>query len=295
MDNSSKANRPAPFFIRALKRWALVFVIIFALITGVDAVTALAGSKTSGSVAFRLVFAAVASVIVNILTALFIAPRMNRQYKTFRSLVMRIADEGYAEPLINEMEEQLRVCLSDRENNKLYISQYAMFLGEAYLSLHRFDDAEEKLDLADMDYMEKAAENRADINAQQNMIMYHVLLIQLSSARKDTERTEYWLKHGEKYFSRMRGKNEWVDYFIDTAYFESLMVHGQYENAMKLLKKYDDVKSIAFGIALDKARCLKRMGDMNESERYFNTAYELAANDWRRKTVELERDSDEDI
>ncbi len=294
MDNTSKAS-PAAFFIRLLKRWALVFVVIFGLITGVDAVTALAGSKTSGSVPFRLVFAAIASVIVNIIIALFIAPRLNGKYRTFRSLVLRIADEGYSEPLIKEMEEQLSVCLEDKENNKLFISQYAMFLGEAYLSLHRYDDAEEKLKLTDMEYMKKAAENPADINAQQNMIMYHVLLIQLSSARKDIENTEYWLRHGEKYFSRMRGKNEWVDYFIDTAYFESLMVHGQYENAMKLLKKYDDVKSIAFGIALDKARCMKRMGDMNESERYFNTAYELAANDWRRKTVELERDSDEDI
>ena len=296
MNDHTNKNRASAAIIYLLKRWSLVFLLIFTLITGVDAASALLGSgSTGGSVLFRLVFAAVASVIVNIVISLFIAPRMNKKYRIFRGLVMRIAEDGYSETLIDEMEKELTSCLADKEHNRLYISQYAMFLGEAYISLHRYDEAEEKLNMADMEYMERAAENKADLNAQQNMIMLHVLLIQLCSARKDVGQTEKWLSSGEKYFSRMRGKNDWVNYFIDTAYFESLLVHGQYENAMKLLEKYDNVKPISFGITLDKARCSKLMGNTDKAAEFFDAAYKLAANNWRRKTVELERDSHTDI
>ena len=294
-DHTNKSGASA-FIIYILKRWSLVFLLIFTLITGVDAASALLGDGSpGGSVLFRLVFAAVASIIINIVISLFIAPHMNKKYRTFRSIVMRIAEDGYSDVLIDEMEKELSSCLTDKEHNHLYISQYAMFLGEAYISLHSYAKAEEKLNMADMEYMEKAAENKADLNAQQNMIMLHVLLIQLCSARKDVEQTEKWLSRGEKYFSRMHGKNDWVNYFIDTAYFESLLVHEQYENAMKLLEKYDTVKPISFGITLDKARCSKLMGKTDKAAEFFDTAYKLAANDWRRKTVELERDSQTEL
>ena len=83
--------------------------------------------------------------------------------------------------------------------------------------------------------------------------------------------------------------NEITDYFIDTAYFESLMIHGQYDNAIKLLDKYASDEQLIFGVCLDKARCLMKMDRKDEAEALFDKAHDLATNDWRRKTVELER------
>ena len=279
-------------FISAFIWWSSVFVIIFFLITLMDFIyPMLSGEKLGGTVLYRVVFAAFSSAVVNIVGHLFIAPRLNKQYGMFRRILLNIAEHGYSEKIIANMEEQLRICLKDRPKNITYINQYAMFLGEAYLSLHQYDKAAEKLGLADYELMKKQALDPNNHSAKHNIVMLHVLWVQLYSACGSVKMTEQWITKGESYFSNYRGINEMSDYFVDTAYFESLMIHGQYANAMKLLEKYENDEQLKFGITFDKARCLRKMGEKQKADRLFDEAYNMATNDWRRKTVEIEKAS----
>lgn len=279
-------------FISAFIWWSSVFVIIFFLITLMDFIyPMLSGEKLGGTVLYRVVFAAFSSAVVNIVGHLFIAPRLNKQYGMFRRILLNIAEHGYSEKIIASMEEQLRICLKDRPKNITYINQYAMFLGEAYLSLHQYDKAAEKLGLADYELMKKQALDPKNHSAKHNIVMLHVLWVQLYSACGSVKMTEQWITKGESYFSNYRGINEMSDYFVDTAYFESLMIHGQYDNAMKLLEKYENDEQLKFGITFDKARCLRKMGEKQKADRLFDEAYNMATNDWRRKTVEIEKAS----
>ena len=272
--------------------WSFVFVVIFFLITLVDLVYPLiSGQKIGGTVLYRIIFSATASAIANFFVHFLIAPRLNKQYSSFRKTLLNIAEYGYSEKIIASMEEQLKVCMNDKTKNITYINQYAMFLGEAYLSLHQYDKAAEKLGLADYELMKQQACDSDDAAAKHNIVMLHVLWVQLYSACGSVKMTEQWITKGEGYFSNYRGINEMSDYFVDTAYFESLMIHGQYDNALKLLEKYENEEQLKFGITFDKARCLKKMGDKKQADILFDKAYKMATNDWRRKTVEIEKAS----
>ena len=272
--------------------WSFVFVVIFFLITLVDLIYfMISGQKIGGTVLYRLIFAVSASAIANIFIHFLIAPRLNKQYRSFRKIILNIAEYGYSEQIIASMEEQLRICLQDRSKNANYINQYAMFLGEAYLSLHQYDKAAEKLGLADYELMKKQAHDPSDASAKHNVVMLHVLWVQLYSACGSVKMTEQWITKGEGYFSNYRGINEMSEYFVDTAYFESLMIHGQYDNALKLLEKYENKEQLKFGITFDKARCFRKMGDKKQADILFDKAYKMATNDWRRKTVEIEKAS----
>ena len=278
--------------IGLIVRWAFLCGVVFVIICLIDILSSAFGNKQSGTpLAFRLIFAAIGSFIANLLLYFFITPRLNKTFSRYHRLLMKIADEGYSDETISAMEEQLEICQKDREKDLPFITHYALFLSEAYLSLHRYREAEEKLKLVDMEYMANQARIPSDKGAHQNIITLHVLWIQLYSARNDIEMTEHWVRCGEKYFTQFRGNNRITDYFIDTAYFESLLVHGQYENALKLLEKYNGDEQLAFGIELDKGRCYKRMGLLREAAAAFDAAYGLAINDWRRSMVDFERDA----
>lgn len=284
---SAKHSKLLLSFAALFMRWAMMFIVIFSLITLIDLISS--GNGRGGSVVFRIVFAAVGSVIVNFIAYFFIIPKLNKQYGVFRKILMRIAESGYSGDIIAQMEEQLRVCQSEPQKYTPYINQYAMFLAEAYLSLQEYNKAEEKLKIADMDFMEQQAKNPNSLPAQHNIVMLCVLWVQFYSALGEKSKVEDQLRFSEKYFSKYRGMNEITDYFIDTAYFESLMIHGQYDNAIKLLDKYASDEQLIFGVCLDKARCLMKMDRKDEAEALFDKAHDLATNDWRRKTVELER------
>jgi len=276
--------------LNAFMWWSFVFVVIFFLITIIDLLyPMISGQKMGGTVMYRIIFAAFSSAVANVVGHMFIAPRLNRQYGAFRRILLNIAENGYSEKTIANMEEQLRLCLKDKQKNITYINQYAMFLGEAYLSLHQYDKAAEKLGIADYELMKTQARDPNNSSAKHNIVMLHVLWVQLYSACGSVKMTEQWITKGESYFSNYRGINEMSDYFVDTAYFESLMIHGQYDNALKLLKKYENDEQLRFGITFDKARCLRKMGEKQQAELLFDEAYNMATNDWRRKTVEIER------
>lgn len=276
--------------LNAFMWWSFVFVVIFFLITIIDLLyPMISGQKMGGTVMYRIIFAAFSSAAANVVGHMFIAPRLNRQYGAFRRILLNIAENGYSEKTIANMEEQLRLCLKDKQKNITYINQYAMFLGEAYLSLHQYDKAAEKLGIADYELMKTQARDPKNSSAKHNIVMLHVLWVQLYSACGSVKMTEQWITKGESYFSNYRGINEMSDYFVDTAYFESLMIHGQYDNALKLLKKYENDEQLRFGITFDKARCLRKMGEKQQAELLFDEAYNMATNDWRRKTVEIER------
>lgn len=275
-----------------IARWAFLCGIIFVIICLIDIISSAMGNKASGTpLAFRLIFAAIGSFIANLILHFFISPRLNNTFSRYRRLLMQIADEGYSDETISAMEEQLEICQKDREKNLPLITHYALFLSEAYLSLHRYREAEEKLKLVDMEYMANQAKITNDKGAHQNIITLHVLWIQLYSAMNDIEMTEHWVRCGENFFSQFRGNNRITDYFIDTAYFESLLVHRQYENALKLLEKYSGDEQPAFGVELDKGRCYKRIGLLSEAAAAFDAAYGLAVNDWRKTMVDFERNT----
>lgn len=279
-------------FLSVFMWWAFVFMIIFFIITLIDLTYPLiTGQKIGGTVSFRIFFAALSSVIVNLFGHMVLAPRLNRQYGTFRKIIINIAEDGYSEKIIANMEEQLRLCLNDKPKNTTYINQYAMFLGEAYLSLHQYDKAAEKLGLADYEAMKLQARDPNNTAAKHNIVMLHVLWVQLYSACGSVKMTEQWIKKGETYFSSYRDINEMSEFLVDTAYFESLMIHGQYANALKLLEKYENDEQMKFGITFDKARCLRKMGEKKQADQLFDEAYHMATNDWHRKTVEIEKAS----
>lgn len=290
MKKLSLKRRSLIILLNAFMWWSFVFVVIFFLITLIDLIyPMISGQKMGGTVSYRIIFAAFSSAVANIVGNLFIAPRLNRQYGAFRRILLNIAEHGYSEKTIANMEEQLKLCLKDKQKNITYINQYAMFLGEAYLSLHQYDKAAEKLGIADYELMKNQARDPDNSSAKHNIVMLHVLWVQLYSACGSVKMTEQWITKGESYFSNYRGINEMSDYFVDTAYFESLMIHGQYDNALKLLKKYENDEQLRFGITFDKARCLRKMGEKQQAELLFDEAYNMATNDWRRKTVEIER------
>ena len=118
-----------------------------------------------------------------------------------------------------------------------------------------------------------------------------MLRVQLAAVSGDIKLTEERVASGEKVFALYRDKSEMMNYLIDTAYFESLLVHEQYETADKLLEKYKDNEELRFGYLLDKGRCYMRMGRTEQAENYFNEAYSMATNDWRRRTIDLERNN----
>ena len=282
---SPKTNKYILIFTSLFMRWAIMFIIIFSLTSLIDIIS---GQKAN-TLAFRLIFAAVGSVIANLIARLLILPRLNKQYSVFRKILQKIAENGYSDDVISKMEEQLTFCRAEPRKYTAYTNQYAMFLAEAYLSLRQFDKAEEKLEIADIDFMQLQAKNPESLPAQHNIVMLCVLWVQLYAGRNDKKMVEDQLRNSERYFAKYRGMNEITDYFMDTAYFESLMIHGQYDNALKLLDKYAKDEQLSFGVFLDKARCLKKMGRLEDADNFFNKAYEKASNDWRRKTVELER------
>ncbi|SHM33723.1 hypothetical protein [Ruminococcus flavefaciens] len=280
-----KTNKLILIFTALFMRWAMMFIIIFSLTSLIDIIS---GQKAN-TIGFRVLFAAVGSVIANLVARLFILPRLNKQYSVFRRILQKIAEHGYSDEVIAKMEEQLTFCRAEPRKYTAYTNQYAMFLAEAYLSLKQFDKSEEKLEIADIDFMQIQAKNPESLPAQHNIVMLCVLWVQLYAGRNDKKMVEDQLRNGERYFSKYRGMNEITDYFIDTAYFESLMIHDQYNNALKLLDKYANDEQLSFGVFLDKARCLKRMGKAEEADAFFNKAYDAASNDWRRKTVDIER------
>ncbi len=282
---SPKTNKYILIFTSLFMRWAIMFIIIFSLTSLIDIIS----GQRSNTIAFRVVFAAVGSVIANLIARLIILPRLNKQYSVFRKILQKIADCGYSDDVISKMEEQLTFCRAEPRKYTAYTNQYAMFLAEAYMSLRQFDKAEEKLEIADIDFMQLQAKNPESLPAQHNIVMLCVLWVQLYAGRNDKKMLEDQLRNSERYFAKYRGMNEITDYFMDTAYFESLMIHEQYENALKLLDKYTKDEQLSFGVFLDKARCLKKMGRHEDANSYFDKAYETATNDWRRKTVELER------
>lgn len=286
----SKRNKFIMIFTAVFMRWAMMFIIIFSLISLIDLFSSgLSGRQNANSVTFRVIFAAVGSVIANLVARLFILPRLNRQYMVFRKILQKIAECGYSDEVISKMEEQLTFCRAEPRKYTAYTNQYAMFLAEAYLSLRQFEKAEAKLEIADIDFMQVQAKNPESLPAQHNIVMLCVLWVQLYAGRNDKKKVEDQLRNSERYFAKYRGMNEITDYFMDTAYFESLMIHEQYDNALKLLNKYAKDEQLSFGVFLDKARCLKKMGKLDEAAAFFDRAYEQATNDWRRKTVDIER------
>lgn len=269
--------------------WFTCFVFIFIALSALDLIVSLINGEAKGSKnAFRLIFSAVSAVPACIAVQFLILPKLSKPYGTFRRILLEIAKNGYSDPLIKQMEEQLDVCRSD-ESRTSYANQYAMFLAEAYISLHSYDKAENALDRIDYEFMKNEARSINSPDVQRNIIMYHVLNVQLSAARMDKDSTEKNISLGEKVFARYRGRSEIIDYLIDIAYFESLLLHKQYDNAIRLIEKYGDSSELEFGVAFDKARCLLRKGCSSEAQELFDKAYSMATNDWRRKTVELER------
>lgn len=166
-----------------------------------------------------------------------------------------------------------------------------MFLTEACLSLQNTDKAREFFKQIDYNIIKAEFQQIKSIAVQRNMILYHVLSVQLAAAMSDVALTERCISEGEKYFSLYRNKSELMNYVIDTAYFESLMLHERYNNALNLINKYSTSDDLRFGVAFDKARCLLKMGDKQGAESLFDEAYSLAANDWRRRIIDIYRSS----
>lgn len=269
--------------------WFTCFIFIFLALSAVDLVTSLlSGDTRRPKNTFRLLFSALSAVPVCLIVQFLLLPRLSKHYGTFRRILLEIAKNGYSEFLIEQMEDQLKICRSD-DSKTSYANQYAMFLAEAYISLHCYEKAENALEQTDYKFMQNEVKNVNSSEVQRNIIMYHLLSVQLSSARMDKDMTEKNISRGEKVFSKFRGNSEITDYLIDIAYFESLLLHGQYDNAIKLIDKYSDSPELEFGVTFDKARCLLRKGCGSEAQELFDKAYSLATNDWRRKTVELER------
>lgn len=291
MKNDFKKPKDYLILLRALSAWWLLCFSIILLVTSmIDMVSPLFhGGSHMNLWLFRTVFAALAAIPASLAVYFVIIPRVDKQFRIMRRIVARIAEEGYSEPVIKDMEEQLEYCMTTRSGSSSYRNQYAMFLTEAYISLHDYKKAEGCLNCVDYEFMKNELRRVNTIAVQRNILLIHVLRVQLAANSGDIKRTEECISKGERVFALFRDKSEIINYLIDTAYFESLMVHKQYENAMQLLDKYKDNEELSFGYILDNGRCLLRMGRTEEAQRFFDKAYSMATNDWRRRTVELER------
>ncbi|MBR0511015.1 MAG: hypothetical protein IJJ81_00385 [Ruminococcus sp.] len=293
MKNDFQKPKDNLIIIRAIAAWWLLsFSIIFSAATVIDLLSsAWSGVSFGKMIMFRVVFSAVSAVPLAFIVYFLVIPRVNRQFRIFRRIVSKISDEGYSDTVIKEMEAQLQFCMTMPASYATYRNQYAMFLTEAYMSLHDYDMAEEKLGCVDYEFMKSELRGTNTISLQRNILLIHVLRVQLAAERGDIRLTEERVASGEKVFSLYRNKSEMMNYLIDTAYFESLLVHEQFENAIRLLDKYKDNEEIRFGYYLDKGRCLMRMGRRDQADEFFDKAYDMAANDWRRQTVDLERNN----
>lgn len=294
MNNNSNDSRDKKTAIKAFLMWWLIcFIILFFLTTLTDMVYPLFthGKELNVPVLFRIIFSAVAAVPMNFIVFYLLLPRLNKQYKIYREIFIGIAREGYSERIIAEMEKQLDWCMKKGRAYATYSNQYAMFLTEAYLSLQNTDKANEYLNYIDYATMKTELQQINSVSVQRNMVMYHVLKVQLAAAMSDIALTERCISEGERYFSLYRNKSELMNYVIDTAYFESLMLHGRYNNALNLINKYISIDELRFGVSFDKARCLHKMGDKQSAESLFDEAYSLAGNDWRRRIIDIYRNS----
>ena len=194
---SSKTNKYILIFTALFMRWAMMFIIIFSLISLIDIISV----QRSNTIAFRLLFAAAGSVIANLIAHFLILPQLNKQYSVFRKILQKIADCGYSDDVISKMEEQLTFCRAEPRKYTAYTNQYAMFLAEAYISLRQFDKAEEKLEIADIDFMQLQAKNPESLPAQHNIVMLCVLWVQLYAGRNDKKMLEDQLRNSERYFA----------------------------------------------------------------------------------------------
>ena len=84
---SAKHSKLLLSFAALFMRWAMMFIVIFSLITLIDLISS--GNGRGGSVVFRIVFAAVGSVIVNFIAYFFIIPKLNKQYGVFRKILIK--------------------------------------------------------------------------------------------------------------------------------------------------------------------------------------------------------------
>lgn len=273
--------------------WLVCFLFIFLLVTVTEIVYPLFahGSRLGVPISIRVIFSAIAAVPMNFIVFNLLLPRLNKQYKAYKEILISIDREGYSDNVISELEKQLSWCLQKGGAYATYSNQYAMFLTEAHLSLQNIDKASEYIKCVDYSVLKNEFQQIRSISVQRNMILYHVLSVQLAAAMSDVTLTERCVSEGEKYFSLYRNKNELMNYVIDTAYFESLMLHGRYSGALNLINKYSGNDGLRFGVAFDKARCLLKMGDKQGADRLFDEAYSLAGNDWRRRIIDICRSS----
>lgn len=293
MKNDFQKPKDNLMILRALAAWWILgFSIIFSATTVIDLLSSAWKDISIGrAMMFRAVFSALSAVPLTFIVYFLVIPRVNKQFRIFRKIVSRISDEGYSDTVIKDMEAQLQFCMTMPTSYATYRNQYAMFLTEAYMSLHEYELAEEKLGCVDYEFMKSELRGTNTISLQRNILLIHVLRVQLAAVSGDIKLTEERVASGEKVFALYRDKSEMMNYLIDTAYFESLLVHEQYENADKLLEKYKDNEELRFGYLLDKGRCYMRMGRTEQAENYFNEAYSMATNDWRRRTIDLERNN----
>ncbi len=223
----------------------------------------------------KIVLAGILAILLDLINYYIILPRVFKQDKIYRAIILEVHKEGYSQNVIDKMEEQLRLIKGD-ERYDYYCNMYALYLADAYGDLREFDRAWFYINSINLTTFGKLK----DV-----IILKSALPIIISAKEKNMNKAEYYMNIAQKVFRKYKGKDLRLDYTIDLAYLEFNMLKENYKECEEFFEKYKDYDELKFVVYLNLVLFYQKQGHKEEAEQAFKEANQLVRNDYMKRLL----------
>ncbi len=255
--------------------WSVFFVPLFLLFMELGRL----------SLPVSLLLATVIAVPLELVLVYAIFTKVNKQNAVYREILLMISREGYAQEVLDKMEQQLQWCKQNSSIYNDYRNKYAMYLADGYQSLHETDMAKSFLDEVDT---ESLFQNPETITTQRSVALYYSLKIMLLAASGDRIGTKNTLQEMEALFSNLRTDSDTVHYLLDLARYEVHYLDGDYAACAACMEPYREDEEVRATVHMSLARCYWKMGRREEAKDLAAALQPLLKNEWMRRSYELD-------
>lgn len=260
------------FVVAHLLWWTIFFFISY---TFFELIMNKEDTFPSKPTILKIVLAGILAILLDLINYYIIMPRVLKQDKIYRAILLEVHKEGYSQNVIDKMEEQLRLIKGDDRYDH-YCNMYALYLADAYCDLREFDRAWSCLN---------SVLPTTFVKLKDEIVLSSALPIIISAKEKNMSKAEYYMNEAQKVFRKYIGKDLRIDYTIDLAYFEFNMLKENYKVCEEFFEKYKDYDELKFMVCLNLVLFYQKQGRKEEAEQAFTEANQLVKNDYMKRVL----------
>lgn len=233
------------------------------------------------------VIAFVGAFPADALVYFIILPLLTRKRKMLVKLTEKINQEGINSENLIELENVMNFC----KENKLYsgyASDFGIILAAYYIVIGENQKAEDNLNLFDISLYNDVQ------NTMSGKIMltnYYSLRIQLENQKNGREAANAAYALAEPYFSNFYGKNELLNFLIDSGTSEYDFANGRYDEAIQRILPYVEFKEVRCDVYANLARYSMAAGNKEHAIKYLHLAEKYKKNATDKAQIEYIRNT----